>query len=379
MPSDLRGMFTRWAETFYAKQFGKNERIQFYESLMGILEDGVSLEDALHTVARAFSDNGQKLHPVSLACRDIAQAVKGGKSLSISCERWVPYDENSLIACGESTGNLVQAFRDCVRIIEIRQRIGKLVASATVFPSVVWGVMAALLYVIAMWMVPSMTRRSNPDAWTGVPAFLYALSNFVTHYGLITLIAIVVFILISIATLPVFCGFQITATSPTWKLQLTQAMQTLRVRAETLPPWSVYKALHGSIFLLNMAVMLRSGINQLDALNTLQRNASPWLKERLSAIHYGVSAGKNFGTALKLAGHEFPDPMAMHFLEVLAIRKGFAESMERFSNRWLEQTLERVEAIAKSLIGVSSMAMGIMMILVVIGIFQLASTVTETL
>jgi hypothetical protein len=71
--------------------------------------------------------------------------------------------------------------------------------------------------------------------------------------------------------------------------------------------------------------------------------------------------------------------MAMHFLEVLATRKGFAESMERFSNRWLEQTLQRVEAIAKSLIGVSSMAMGIMMILVVIGIFQLAGNVTETL
>lgn len=71
--------------------------------------------------------------------------------------------------------------------------------------------------------------------------------------------------------------------------------------------------------------------------------------------------------------------MSMQFLEVLATRKGFAESMERFSNRWLEQTLQRVEAIAKSLIGVSSMAMGIMMILVVIGIFQLAGNVTETL
>ena len=164
MLSDVRAMLNRWAETFYAKQFGKNERIQFYESLMGILEDGVSLEDALHTVARAFSDNGQKLHPVSLACRDIAQSVKGGKSLSISCEGWVPYDENSLIASGEDTGNLVQAFRDCVRIIEVRQRISKLVASATVFPSVVWSVMAALLYVIAVWMVPSMTRRSNPEA-----------------------------------------------------------------------------------------------------------------------------------------------------------------------------------------------------------------------
>ncbi len=379
MLSNFRGMQHRWVETFYAKQFGKSLRIQFYESLMGILEDGVPLDEALLTVAKAFSDNGLKLDPVSLACRDIAQKVKGGKSLTISCDGWVPYDENSLIAAGEETGNLIQAFRDCVRVIEVRQRIGRLVASATVFPSVVWSVMAALLYVIAMWMVPSMTQRSNPEAWTGIPALLYALSNFVSHYGLASLIGVVAFILISVATLPVFCGLPITTSSSSWKLQLTKFLQILRVRAERFPPWSVYKALHGSIFLLNMAVMLRSGINQLDALKTLQRNASPWLTERLIAIHYGVSAGKNFGIALKLAGHDFPDPMAIHFLEVLATRKGFAESMERFSNRWLEKTLQRVEAIAKSLIGVSSIVMGVMMILVVIGIFQLASNVTETL
>lgn len=113
-------------------------------------------------MAGCFSNNGLKLHPVSIACRDIAQKVKGGKLFTISCDRWVPYDENSLIASGEETGNLVQAFRDCVRIIEIRQRIGRLIASATVFPSVVWSMMAALLYVIAMWMVPSMAQRSNP-------------------------------------------------------------------------------------------------------------------------------------------------------------------------------------------------------------------------
>ena len=379
MLSTFTDAYNHLADAFYAKQFGKNERIQFYESLMGILEDGVPLDEALCTVGKAFSDNGQKRHPVALACADIAQCVKGGATLADSCTRWVPYDENSLITSGEKTGNLAQAFRDCVRIIEVRQRIAKLVASATVLPSIVWSVMAALLYVIAIWMVPSMTRRSDPQAWTGVPALLYALSNFVSHYGMVTLIGVVGLILLSVATLPVFCGLPVSAASPEWKLHLASLLQTLRVRAERLPPWSVYKAIHGSIFLLNMAVMLRSGINQHDALSTLQRNASPWLKERLSAIHYGVSAGKNFGSALKLSGHEFPDPMAMHFLEVLATRKGFAESMERFSNRWLEQTLQRVEVIAKSLIGASSIAMGIMMILVVIGIFQLAGTVTETL
>ncbi|WP_251961804.1 type II secretion system F family protein [Pseudomonas sp. Marseille-Q5299] len=367
-----------WVETFYAKQFGKKERVQFYESLMGVLEDGIPIEVALETVEKAFSNNGKELHPVSIICGEIAMTVRGGKSLAHSCRAHVPYDEASLIETGEETGNLVQAFRDCVRIIEIRQRISRLVRSVVALPSLTWSLMWALLYVIALWMVPSMTRRSDPESWTGVPALLYHLSNFVTQYGLVLLISLLAVIVMAVATLPVFCGLKIKPDSPTWQVQVSRTLQVARLRVESFPPWSLYKVLHGSIFLLNMSVMLRTGINQLDALAILNRSAPPWLRERLDAIHYGVSSGKNFGEALKLAGHQFPDAMAIHYLEVLATRRGFAESMERFANRWLEQTLIRVGATSTFLIAMSSVCMGVLMILVVVGIFQMAGSVMDS-
>ncbi|WP_237861100.1 type II secretion system F family protein [Pseudomonas sp. PGPR81] len=367
-----------WVETFYAKQFGKKERVQFYESLMGVLEDGIPIEVALETVEKAFSNNGKELHPVSIICGEIAMTVRGGKSLAHSCRAHVPYDEASLIETGEETGNLVQAFRDCVRIIEIRQRISRLVRSVVALPSLTWSLMWALLYVIALWMVPSMTRRSDPETWTGVPAVLYHLSNLVTQYGLVLLISLLAVIVMAVATLPVFCGLKIKPDSPTWQVQVSRTLQVARLRVESFPPWSLYKVLHGSIFLLNMSVMLRTGINQLDALAILNRSAPPWLRERLDAIHYGVSSGKNFGEALKLAGHQFPDAMAIHYLEVLATRRGFAESMERFANRWLEQTLIRVDATSTFLIAMSSVCMGVLMILVVVGIFQMAGSVMDS-
>ncbi|AZC24837.1 type II secretion system F family protein [Pseudomonas sessilinigenes] len=367
-----------WVARFYAAQFGKKERIQFYESLMGVLEDGISIEVALETVQKAFSNDGKELHPVSIVCSEIAMSVRGGKSLAQSCRRRLPYEEVSLIETGEETGKLVQAFRDCVRIIEIRQRIARLIQSVVAMPSLTWSLMWALLYVIALWMVPSMTKRSDPDAWTGVPALLYHLSNLVSHYGFFILGSVVIVILTATLTLPVFCGLALEPTSPTWKIQLSRILQKARLNLESAPPWSIYKVLHGSIFLMNMSVMLRSGINQLDALTILKRGAPPWLRERLDAIHYGVRSGKNFGQALKLAGHKFPDAMAIHYLEVLAVRKGFAESMERFASRWLEQTLRKVEATSKFLIAFSSVCMGVLMILVVVGIFQMARGVMDS-
>ncbi|WP_085597438.1 MULTISPECIES: type II secretion system F family protein [unclassified Pseudomonas] len=367
-----------WVARFYAAQFGKKERIQFYESLMGVLEDGISIEVALETVQKAFSNDGKELHPVSIVCSEIAMSVRGGKSLAQSCRRRLPYEEVSLIETGEETGKLVQAFRDCVRIIEIRQRIARLIQSVVAMPSLTWSLMWALLYVIALWMVPSMTKRSDPDAWTGVPALLYHLSNLVSHYGFFILGSVVIVILTATLTLPVFCGLALKPTSPTWKIQLSRILQKARLKLESAPPWSIYKVLHGSIFLMNMSVMLRSGINQLDALTILKRGAPPWLRERLDAIHYGVRSGKNFGQALKLAGHKFPDAMAIHYLEVLAVRKGFAESMEHFASRWLEQTLRKVEATSKFLIAFSSVCMGVLMILVVVGIFQMARGVMDS-
>ncbi|CAI8925936.1 type II secretion system F family protein [Pseudomonas chlororaphis] len=367
-----------WVESFYAKQFGKKERIQFYESLMGVLEDGIPIEVALETVEKAFSNDGKELHPVSIICNETAMTVRGGKSLAHSCRSRVPYDEASLIETGEETGNLVQAFRDCVRIIEIRQRIARLVRSVVALPSLTWSLMWALLYVIAFWMVPSMSRRSDPESWTGIPAMLYHISSIVSSYGVAIVIALLTLILTAVFTLPIFCGLKVKPDSPAWQVQISRILQLARLRLESFPPWSLYKVLHGSIFLLNMSVMLRTGINQLDALSILNRSAPPWLRERLDAIHYGVSSGKNFGEALKLAGHQFPDTMAIHYLEVLATRKGFAESMERFANRWLEQTLLRVDAISKFLIVMSSVCMGVLMILVVIGIFQMAGSVMDS-
>lgn len=348
---------TRW----YSTQFGGKERIQFYESMTALLENGVPLQEALLEVSNVYSDDGKRnFHPVALAGFAMSSTVSNGKSLGMACQPWMPYQEVAIIASGEKSGNLQQAFDDCVRTIEARQKIVSLILSSSLYPALLWSLMAYLLHVVATRMVPAMARRSDPEGWTGIPHLLYSIATFVNSWGLITLISFVLFVVVSIATLPYFKG-------------------PLRVRLESLPPWSIYKALHGSTFLLNIAVMLRSNINQLDALEALELNAKPWLRERLTAARYGVRMGKNFGMALKLAGHQFPDKQAVQFLCVLATRKGFSESIHRFSTRWLANSLNSVERYSKGLLIFSSMAIGVLMILVLIGTYSMQADVANTI
>lgn len=360
----LASIFDGWSallESWYSKQFGGTERIQFYESMVALLENAVTVDEALKEVGGIYSDGGKhRNHPIALACSGIGMSVRNGKPLAEACRAWMPYQEMAIIGAGERSGNLPQAFYDCIRIIEARQRIVSLILTTTLYPSLLWALMAYLLHIIATRMVPAMARTSNPEGWTGASAFLYGIANFVNHWGLVSLISFVLLLVVVVVTLPYFCG-------------------PLRVRLERLPPWSIYKALHGSTFLLNISVMLRSNINQIEALDALMLNAKPWLRERLVAARYGVRMGKNFGMALKLAGHEFPDKMAVQFLCVLATRKGFSDAIHRFSNRWLESSLRNVERYSKGILLFSSMAMGILMILVLVGTYSMQATVTTTI
>lgn len=361
MLSSLMDGWSSFVTAFHKHQFGGKERIRLYESMTALLENGVHMDVALDRIGKIYSDNGRRPHhPIALASHGIGRTVEGGKSLAQACLGWVPYQEHAVISAGEQSGNLVQAFSDCVRIIEARQKVMTLVLSTALYPTFVWSLMAYLLHVIASRVVPAMSRSSNPESWTGIPLFLHMISSFVNNWGLLTLCSVVLLILTSISTLPYFRG-------------------SLRTRLEVLPPWSIYKALHGSTFLLNIAVMLRANITPLDALDTLKRGANPWLRERLDAAHYGVRMGKNFGEALDLSGYRFPDHEAIQFLIVLSTTHSFSAAVHRYSLRWLDSSLKQVERYAKTLSMVSMVMIGLLMILVLIGTYSMTGNATQGL
>ncbi|MBI6855925.1 type II secretion system F family protein [Pseudomonas cichorii] len=361
MLSKLMDGWSDFITAYHKKQFGSKERIQLYESLTALLENGVHLDVALGRIGEIYNKEGRTPHhPIALACSDIGRIVGGGKPLAQACIDWVPYQEHAVISAGEQSGNLVHAFADCVRIIEAHQKVISLVVSTVPYPIMVWSLMAYLLHVVASRVVPAMARSSNPESWTGAPMLLHLIASFVNNWGLFALVVIVALIVVSVVSLPYFRG--------PW-----------RTRLESLPPWSIYKALHGSTFLLNIAVMLRANISPLDALDTLKEGANPWMRERLDAAHYGVRMGKNFGTALDLSGHRFPDHEAIQFLTVLSTTHSFSTAVHRYSLRWLDISLKKVSRYASMLTLVSTVLIGLLMILVLTGTYSMTSNFTQNI
>lgn len=329
--------------------FGSGARIEFYEALSLLLENGVQLNDALGELYNVASQDGKKPKaPLAVIYRHLIDGIRGGKRLSVLLRKYVNYEECSLIAGGEKSGDMKQAFEYAVRVITKKQEIVGAVALATVYPTVLGGMAMFLVNMVATKLVPKFAKMSNPETWEGSAKIVYLMGEFVTHYGREALFVVVGLLVMLGFSFPYLRG-------------------PVRIYLDRLFPWSLYRMLYGSTFLLNVSVMIGSGVKMRDALEALAKNANPWLRERIEGALYGTGIGANLGVALKNSGFDFPDKRAVRYLEVLANQEGFEQAVARFGERWMDESVKQAKAIGKVALGVGIALVGALMLLIMSG------------
>jgi len=324
-------------------------RIDFYEGFQNLVENGINVNDSLKELNKIWSYGGKKPdEPLAIVTRDLMIQLSNGTPLSRALSRWVPYEEASLLAAGEQGARLVQACDDIVRVIIAKQQIIGAVASAVVYPAFLSVPLSMLLWMVATKMIPPMARVSNPENWSGAAMALYQLANFVTNFGAIAVVVLITLITAFVVSLPRWTG-------------------SVRMVFDRGPFYSTYRMVHGSTFLLNLAVMMRANIAPYAALEMLGEYANPWLKERIRGALYGGRMGSNLGVALDDAGHNFPDKKAIQFIRILAAREGFSDAINNYSERWLKTSIKRIQHMAKISFTVAILLLGSVMALVVVG------------
>lgn len=330
-------------------KFSTSTRINFYEGLQNLIENGISVNDSLKELYSVWSYRDRKPNePLAIVSKDLMVQLTNGVPLSRALSRWVPYEEASLLAAGEQGARLPDAIDDIIRVIKAKQQIAGAVMAATAYPLFLCIPMFFLLWMVATELVPSMSRFSNPEKWTGSAWALYQLSEFVTGYGLLASVLLTVSVAALLISLPRWTG-------------------RARAVADSAPFYSTYRMVHGSTFLLNLAVMMRASIPPYTALEMLAEYANPWLKERIRGALYGIRMGSNLGAALDDAGYNFPDKKAIQFVRILAAREGFESAINNYAQRWLSDSIKRLQFAASISFTVAMLSMGVLMGLVVMG------------
>ncbi|OXR48030.1 secretion system protein F [Pusillimonas sp. T2] len=347
-------MFNSLEQKLNAWLLSGNARIEMYETLALLLENGVVLDKAIRDLYMIESNQGKKPKATrAMMLADLKQAVASGQSLSTALVRWAPSQEVALIKAGETTGQLAEALMECSKIILAKRAVKSAVQQGTAYPILLMVVFVILLYQISTKMVPQFARTTPEENWTGAAWLLAQIAHFVTNWGVHTLVVLALF------------GIWVT-----WSLP-NMYRPKLRVWLDRIPPWSIYRALHGSTFLLNVSVMLKAGVRLQDVLIIMARTGSPWVKSRIGAALAGINSGQNLGQALYRTGYEFPERRLIDFLRAVSDQDGFDEHLAKFGERWLTKSVEKVKA-AFNIIFVSALVfMGGLMILVLVAVYSL--------
>jgi len=338
---------------------GAGARIEFYETLELLLSNNVMLSTALREIYKIESKNGKNTKSLrAIVIFECMSALDSGRNLSDALARWVPDQEAQLIRAGERSGELAGALTDAVRIIEAKRAIFGAILGGTAYPLLLSGISVVLLNLISTKMVPQFIKILKPNQWSPPAMALRAIADYVNHYGLVTVVGLIVFFI--------------------WMFWSMPNMSRAHIRRvlDKIPPWSLYRMLHGATFLLNVAVMLRAGVKVHDVLTLMSDAGSPWMKVRIQAALNGINQGMNLGEALHRSGYEFPDARAVQFLRILANQEGFENKLTRFGERWMEASVADVKKASAMMTSFSILLIGALLMLVIAGMMSIQQSIT---
>lgn len=313
---------------FYLRTFvlTNRRRLDLYRNLEMITNSGVSLNETVRLLASKFRKHTPH-SAVPLILDDWLKTMAMGRTFNQAITPWVPGWEILLLRAGGSTqiGHMLKYVAELSENI-IRLKSG--LVSSLRYPLFALMMLFALMGVFAYYVIPNLISFMSPDQWPQITKNLYVFTTFITENS--------VYLLILLVALCVGIG---------WTLG---NMRTSRLRRilNHLPPWSIYKQFHSSIFLLSLASLLRSGVSFGHALETIRGGSSKYMSSVLIMMQAKLQAGKRAGEAIQ---SEIFDNETLINLEVYADTDKLEEGIFVLAEEQLEKQIKKLADATKML------------------------------
>lgn len=324
--------------------FKRSHRIDFYRAMYLYQRAGISKAESLQQLTDTYETyltpwqragnwlytllggQGKPFRPV------IAAVSRSGlnnlsQPLAQALDDWLPLAERAIIAAGERAGQLAPAFERAGRFAKQQGGMWSKVLTASAYPVGMTLVIMGMLYMFGGSLLPGLNVTSTASFSKSTQVLVWlAYATYDYWYIALLMVAMVV--------------VAVFASLGRWK-------GSWRTKADRYPPWSLYRRIHGALFLYTFAVLQRSGVSILGALNILSQDANPWLRTRISGAMLGVRQGYNLGRSLRNAGHDFPAWDALPVIESIGAQSGSAEALTEYAENWLEDTSRQIDVFSR--------------------------------
>jgi type II secretory pathway component PulF len=337
-------------ERFAKLQFSNKARLNLYRKLSKMLTQGVPLLKAIEEYRnRVFQAEGKGSATAKLLSV-WERNLRNGQAFGVAIDGWVPDTERMIIAASENGGKLEQGLLSAAAISVNSTKISKAISGGLAYPFVVFAMALGYVYLFGTKVIPEFATIVNPEQWTGLAYSLYVMSQFVQTKFIYVLAGFGGFVAIVFILMPLWTG-------------------RLRVWFDDVPPFSIYRMLHGGGFLVAFAALIAAGVTIEKAIEKLRPGASRWLTERLDGTLELVKSGSSFGAALRDAGHNFPARELVDDLVVYSSYSGFDTALSTLTDEWMSEGVERITTLMKVVNSAAILFLALVVVWLVGGFF----------
>jgi type II secretory pathway component PulF len=320
----------------YGMLFSNSQRMALYEKIAAFLEDGIDLHTVVQKLGMKYLENGET-DPRAKILLEWAEAMNNGRSFSSAVGSWVPSSEAMLIKAGEQSGDLGAAMRNAVyATMSVKEMKSKLTGELG-YPVALILALFGMMYMIATNVMPELAAASSPDTWPGGAQTLHSLTEYVRTKGHFTLAGVVLFCMLISYTFPRLAG-------------------PVRDILDKIPPYSTYRSVQSSIFLISLSSQMKSGVPVVESIQSMQgmsnRYVSYHLGKMLKRLNSGVVVGKSLNAG-------FMDVETGVDIELFGETSNLQDAMESIGRRSIDNTLESIGAMAGTFRGIAIVALGI--------------------
>ncbi|MDO9134051.1 type II secretion system F family protein [Hydrogenophaga sp.] len=334
------------------------QRRRLYQKLAKLLGNGVQIIDALQTMQERRVILKSAKDPVAVALAEWIRKLRNGARLSVAIDGWVGTDEQMLISAGEQSGNIDAALVSTAEIMEAKKKIRSAVIGGLAYPGFMMIIAFAVLIMFSYKIIPEFSQVVPYEKWRGLAKAMVDFANFTRTW------------MFAIAGAPVLLITAFMLSLPRWK-------DGMRITLDRYMPFSVYRMLHGSTWMISFASLVSAGVRLENALGQLMEGASPWMQVRIQACLRGMRSGLNPGDALARSGYGFPDAEIIDDLGVYAKLSGFDVALGIIGREWITESVERIQMMMKVIFGASVLMVGLFIALMVGGLIGMELQMTQ--
>lgn len=303
-------------------------RRRIWTKLSKLLSSGVKIRDALDSIrARRLQSVGQYDASV-IAIDQWMRRIQNGQRFADAIADWVPSQERMLLAAGERSGRLQEALISCAKVMVVQREIKKAIRNGLVYPVLLVVGVFVMMWFFGNHIIPSFSKIIPVDKWRGVAATVVHVSHWIQHWFWLPVVMLLAL------------SGAIAWMLPNW-------VGASRATLDRYPPFSIYRTVLGSSWMISLAAMVGAGERMEDAMHSMGKYGNPWLKTRTEEILRGLRSGLPLGDAMARTGSGFPDREIIDDLGVYASTSGLDESLRIIADEWIAESVANIQLMMK--------------------------------